>query len=484
MSVSVSATAARPPFDAITRDIARYASRYRVTRPLARETAHLCLLDALGCAFEARGSPDCMKLVGPVVPGTVVPNGARVPGTPYVLDPVEAAFGTAALIRWLDYNDAYYGETVIHPSDCLGALIAVADWVSRTRVSRHEPPLDMSDLLDATVRAYEIAGSLAVNNAFTTKMGIDHVILIKVACAAVAAALMGGSEAEVANAVSNAWLDGHPLATFRRGPEAGSRKSWAAADAAARGVWLALVALRGEMGYPAALSAKTWGFNDVLNRGAALATAGRLGSAVIEQVQFKLSYPAAFHAQTLAEAAIRLHPLVRGRIEQVAAVELHTHRYARTLLDRNGELRNVAERDHSLQYIAAVSLLTGNLTAADYEDPAASDPRIAPLRARMTLAEDPQYTRGFNDPARRANANAIRVRFRDGSATPRVEVEFPVGHPRRRAEAYPLLLQKFAAGVARVYAQPRARELVQLATDRGRLAAMPVHAFLDLLQGP
>ncbi len=480
--MSLSSAARRPPFDAVTRDIAAYVDGYRIDSTAARDAALHCLLDSLGCAFEARAVPECAAMLGPVAPGTIVPNGARVPATSHVLDPVKAAFDTVALVRWLDYNDAYYGETVIHPSDCIGALLAVSDWRSRTLLGQDRAPLAVADLLDATIKAYEIAGQLAVANAFTTGMGLDHVILVKVACAAVVTRMLGGTRAEIMNAVSNAWLDGQTLATFRRGAAAGARKSWAAADAAARGVWLALVATAGEMGYPAALSEKTWGFCAVHNRGRPLRVAWPYGTAVIENVQFKLAYPAAFHAQTAAEAAIALHPQVCKRLHEIRRVELWTHEYAKALLDRNGALRNVAERDHSLQYIAAVGLITGDLTPTDYTDVRAADPRIDRLRAAMTLAVDPRFTRGFRDPARRANANAIRVHFRDGTATPRMTVEFPVGHPRRRAEGIPLLMRKFESGLARVYAPAHARRIHALTSNRARLAATPVNELLDLLQ--
>lgn len=468
-------------FDKALRDIADYVHAYPIGGTRAWEAAHLCLIDSLGCAFEARAYAGCNNVIGPTVPGTVVPNGARVPATSWQLDPVEAAFSISTLIRWLDYNDAFYGETVIHPSDCIGALMAVADWRSRARASQGKAPLLMHDVLDAMIRAYEIMGCLALANGFTTRMGIDHVVLIKIGSAALATKLLGGTHKEILSAVSNAWIDGQPLALFRRGADAGARKSWAAGDAAARGVWLALMAMRGEMGYPSALSAKTWGFYDVMNHGEPFQFQRPYKNHVIENVQYKISYPAGIHAQSAAEAAIRLHTEVAHRIHEIKQVEIHTHRYALSILNRSGPLKHVAERDHSLQYITAIGLIFGRLEASDYEETVAADPRIDALRANIVLQEHAPYTRGFYDPTQRANANAIRVIFNDGSHSERVEVMYPVGHPRRRKEGIPLLKQKFETNVARVFADKRRREIITLCNDRARLAAMPVEAFLDLL---
>jgi 2-methylcitrate dehydratase len=443
--------------------------------------AHYCLIDSLGCAFEARAYPGCNNVIGPLVPGTIVPNGARVPATPWQLDPVEAAFSTSTLIRWLDYNDAFYGETVIHPSDCIGALLSVADWQSRLRVSQGKAPLRMRDVLDAMIRAYEIMGCLALANGFTTRMGIDHVVLIKVGAAALATKLLGGTRDEIMNAVSNAWIDGQPLALFRRGPDAGARKSWAAGDAAARGVQLALMAMRGEMGYPSALSAKTWGFYDVMNQGEPFRFQRSYASHVIENVQYKISYPAGIHAQSAAEAAIGLHANVVHRLDQIKTIEIWTHRYAHSILNRTGPLKHVAERDHCLQYIAAIGLIYGRLEATDYEDAVAADSRIDALRAKTVLLEHEPYTLGFYDAAQRANANAIRITFQDGSHSERVEVKFPVGHPRRRKEGIPLLKQKFETNVARVFADKRRREIIELCNDHERFAATAANDFFNLL---
>jgi 2-methylcitrate dehydratase len=474
-----------PAFDSALCDIADYVHGYRIsdTDLRAWTAAHYCLIDSLGCAFEARTYPGCNNLIGPLVPGTIVPHGARVPATPWQLDPVEAAFSTSTLIRWLDYNDAFYGETVIHPSDCLGALLAVADAQCRERTAKRKAPLLMHDVLDAMIRAYEVMGGLALANGFTTKMGIDHVVLIKIGAAALATKLLGGTPDDILNALSNAWIDGQPLALFRRGADAGARKSWAAGDAAARGVWLALMTIRGEMGYPAALTAKTWGFYDVMNRGKPFQFQRPYANHVIENVHYKISYPAGIHAQSAAEAAIRLHATVKLRLGDIKKIEIWTHRYALSILNRSGPLKHVAERDHCLQYIAAVGLIFGRLVATDYEDARAADPRIDALRALTVLHEHAPYTDAFYDPAQRANPNAIRVTFNDGSHSERVEVRFPVGHPRRRKEGIPLLKQKFTTNVGRVFAAKQGRKIIALCSDRERLAATPVDAFLDLVAG-
>ena len=470
----------RPAFDWALRDIAHYVHGARHHGASAWQAAHHCLIDSLGCAFEARGHAACNSVIAPLTPGAIVPHGARVPATPWQLDPVEAAFGTSTLIRWLDYNDAFYGETVIHPSDCIGALLAVSDWQSRMRVSQGKAPLRMRDVLDAMIRAYEIMGCLALANGFTTRMGIDHVVLIKIGAAALAAPLLGGSREETLNALSNAWLDGQPLALFRRG-EAGARKSWAAGDAAARGVWLALMAVRGEMGYPRALSATTWGFYDVMNQGEPFRFQRPYESHVIENVQYKISYPAGVHAQSAAEAAIQLHPAVAHRLDHIKTIEIRTHRYALSILNRTGPLKHVAERDHCLQYIAAICLIHGRLEAGDYEDAIAADPRIDALRARTVLQEHPPYTQAFYDTAKRANANAIRVTFKDGSHTAWAEIEYPVGHVKRRTEGTPLLMHKFETNVARVFPDKQRRVILVACNDHTRLAPMPVHEFMNLL---
>jgi 2-methylcitrate dehydratase len=470
----------RPAFDKVIADIADYVCNYKVKSALALETAHYCLIDSLGCGFEALSYPACTKLLGPLVPGTHIENGARVPGTSFVLDPVQAAFNMGALIRWLDYNDAFYGETVIHPSDTIGGILATADWLSRTRVAKRAKPLAVRDVLEATIKAYEIMGCLALENPFTNR-GLDHTILVKIAVTAVVTKMLGGTRDEIMNAVSNAWVDGHALAAFRRKPNTGSRKSWAAGDAASRSVRLGLMALKGEMGYPSALTAKTWGFYEVLFRGEPFKFQRPYGSYVMENVLFKIAYPTAFHGQSGVEAAIKLHPLVKDRLDDIKRVEVKCHNSTMVILDKSGPLANPADRDHCMQYMMAVGMIFGQLTAADYEDARAADPRIDRLRAKMELSESKEFERDYHDPKKRTNANSIQVWFKDGSKAPLSRVDYPLGHRKRRKDGIPMLMEKFERNVARVFAEKQRRAILAACGDPRRLAAMPVDQFVGLL---
>jgi 2-methylcitrate dehydratase len=474
------ATNLRTAPDQVLQQIADYVDRYEIDSTLAYETARLCLIDSLGCGFEALSYPACTKLLGPIVPGTIVPNGAKVPGTSHVLDPVSAAFNLGVLIRWLDYNDAFYGATVIHPSDNIGALLMLSDHLSRTRVSQRKMPLLMREVLEAIIKAYEIQGGLALENAYTA-IGLDHTITVKIATTPVAAKMLGCSRGEIINALSNAWVDGHALATFRRKPNTGSRKSWAAGDAASRGVWLALLAAKGEMGYPSALTAKTWGFYDVLFKGKPFAFQRPFGSYVIENVLFKIAYPTAFHGQSAVEAAIRLHPVVKDRLDDIERVDVRCHNSSMVILDKTGPLHNPADRDHCMQYMMAVGMIFGELTAADYEDDVAADPRIDALRAKMHLSEDARYEKDYHDPEKRSNANSIQVYFKDGTRAPLSEVEYPLGHRRRRAEGIPLLMKKLEKNIARVFASKQRARILEVCLDQQRLEGMPVNEFVDLL---
>ena len=468
----------RPPFDKVIVDLANYAHGYKPTGKLAFETARLTLIDSLACAFEALAYPDCTKLLGPVVPGTIVPNGARVPGTSYVLDPVTAAFNIATMNRWLDYNDAWFGRNGAHPSDNLGGILATADYLSRCRVAAGKPPLKMQDVLTAMIKAHEIQGITALENNFNG-LGIDHVVLVKVASTAVVTGLFGGTHEEILNAVSNAWIDGQAIRTYRHAPNTGSRKSWAAGDATSRAVRLAMMALKGEMGYPSALTARQWGFYDVLFKGKPFKYTRPFGSYVMENVLFKIAYPAGFHGQSMAECAIQLHALVKERLDEIAGVELWTHDKSFHLI-KSGPLHNPADRDHCIQYIAAIGLIFGRLTAADYEDAAAADPRIDRLRAKMNVTMDQRLTASLFDPKRRSNGAAIRITFKDGSKTARVEIEYPLGHPRRRRDGIPLLLEKFRTNLALRFAAKQQQAILALCADEKRLAAMPVNEFVDL----
>lgn len=473
-------SARRPPADALLTTIADYVCDYTVSSTEAIDTARHCLLDSLGCAFRALQFPQCTRLLGPVVPGATLVNGARVPGTDFELDPVQAAFNIGTLIRWLDYNDTWLAAEWGHPSDNLGAILAVTDYLSRQRSEQGQPPCTIGEVLRAMVKAYEIQGILALENSFN-QVGLDHVLLVRIASTAVAAQLFGASRTQVVNALSNAWLDGGALRAYRHAPNTGSRKSWAAGDATARAVRLALMALAGEMGYPSALTARQWGFQDVLFGGRPIVLSRPLGSYVMENILFKIAFPAEFHAQTAVEAALQLHEQVRGRLDEIAQVRLETQSAAVRIIDKTGPLANPADRDHCLQYMVAVPLIFGRLTARDYEDEVAADPRIDRLREKMVVNENPDYTRDYHDPDKRAIANAIEITFKDGQRTPRVEVYYPLGHRRRRSEGLEKLREKFVENLGALYDRPQAATILSLTADPVRFDALPVNRFLDVL---
>src|SRR5246127_4720577 len=431
----------RPKPDKVLVDIADYAASYKIASREAFETARHCLLDTLGCGLEALSYPACTKLLGPIVPGTIVPNGARVPGTQFQLDPVQAAFNIGAMIRWLDFNDTWLAAEWGHPSDNLGGILAVSDYLARKAVMEGKNPPTVRDALTGMIKAHEIQGVLALENSFN-RVGLDHVILVRVASTAVVTAMLGGTVDEVVNALSNAWIDGGALRTYRHAPNTGSRKSWAAGDATSRAVRHALMALAGEMGYPSALSAKTWGFYDVLFRGKPFSLPQPFGSYVMENVLFKISYPAEFHAQTAVEAAMTLHPKVRDRLADIERIVIETQEPGVRIIDKVGPLANPADRDHCIQYMVAVPLIFGRLTAADYEDAVAADPRIDALRERTVCVEEKKFSRDYLDPDKRSIANAITVELADGRKLKEVVVEYPIGHRRRRQEGIPLLVEK------------------------------------------
>jgi 2-methylcitrate dehydratase len=466
------------PFDPLRVQIADYVCDFKTPSDEALNTARYCLLDTLGCGLLALKYPACTKLLGPVVPGTIVPNGARVPGTNYVLDPVTAAFNIGTLVRWLDFNDTWLAAEWGHPSDNLGAILAVADFSTRN-AERGTRNYTVRNVLTAMIKAHEIQGILALENSFN-RVGLDHVLLVRIASTAVATHLLGGTREQIMNAVSNAWLDGGALRTYRHTPNTGSRKSWAAGDATARAVQHALMAIKGEMGYPTALSAKTWGFSDVLFRGQPIKLARPFGSYVMENVLFKISFPAEFHAQTAVEAAFKLHPQVRDRLDQIERVVITTQESAMRIIDKTGPLHNPADRDHCLQYMTAIGLIFGELTADHYEDAVATDPRIDALRAKMVVQEDPRYSREYLEPDKRSIANTVQVFFHDGSATEKVEVEYPLGHRRRRrAEAIPMLVKKFKANAGTCFAPERVGKILALFEDVKRLEQMAVDEFTD-----
>src|SRR5438105_3984135 len=470
----------RPKPDQVLVDIADYTVEYKIASKEAYETARHCLIDTLGCGLEALSYPACTKLLGPIVPGTVVPNGAKVPGTQFQLDPVQAAFNIGATIRWLDFNDTWLAAEWGHPSDNLGGILATADWLSRNAVAAGRSPLPMQAVLTAMIKAHEIQGVIALENSFN-RVGLDHVVLVKVATTAVVAGLLGLSHEEVVNALSLAWVDGQALRTYRHAPNTGSRKSWAAGDATSRGVRLALIARTGEMGYPSALTAKTWGFYDVLFKGQSFRFQRPYGSYVMENVLFKISYPAEFHAQTAVECAMKLHPLVKERLADIAKITIRTHESAIRIIDKQGPLSNPADRDHCIQYMVAVPLIYGRLLAGDYEDAIAADLRIDRLRAKMVCVEDKQFSRDYLDPDKRSIANGITIEFADGTRTPEVVVEYPIGHRRRRKEGMPLLIEKFKINLARRFAARQQQAILDVALDMKKLEALPVHEFVDMM---
>jgi len=469
----------RPKPDKVLADIADYVGKYTIKSTEAFNTARLCLMDTLGCGLEALEYPACTRLLGPIVPGTIVPNGAKVPGTRFQLDPVQAAFNIGAMIRWLDFNDTWLAAEWGHPSDNLGGILDTADWLSRTALAHGRKPLTMRDVLAAMIKAHEIQGVIALENSFN-RVGLDHVVLVKVASTAVVAHLLGLTRDQTINAVSQAWVDGQSLRTYRHTPNTGSRKSWAAGDATSRAVRLALIAQTGEMGYPSVLTAKTWGFYDVLFKGKPFRFQRRYGSYVMENVLFKISFPAEFHAQTAVEAAILLHPEVKDRLADIRKIEIVTHESAIRIIDKKGPLHNPADRDHCIQYMTAVGLIKGNLTAADYEDDVAHDPRIDALRARMVCVENKQYSRDYHEPKKRSITNQLQVIFKDGTRTRKVAVEYPLGHRRRRKEGIPVLEAKFRTNLARRFAEQQRKAIVELCQDQKRLEVTPVNEFVEL----
>ncbi|MFV8836270.1 bifunctional 2-methylcitrate dehydratase/aconitate hydratase [Aquisalimonas sp. APHAB1-3] len=472
-------SAKRPDPDPELVAMAEYVANASIDSDEAYDTARHMLMDSLACAMLALQYPACTKLLGPVVPEAQMANGVKVPGTAYQLDPVQGAFNIGAMIRWLDFNDTWLAAEWGHPSDNLGGVLAVADYISRRNIANGREPLTMRDVLTAAIKCHEIQGVIALENSFN-RVGLDHVMLCRIATAAVATKLLGGDKEDVVTALSHAWIDGSSLRTYRHAPNTGSRKSWAAGDASARGVRLALISRTGEMGYPSALSAKGWGFNDVLFKGNPLKFSQGYGSYVMENILFKISFPAEFHAQTAAEAAMTLHPEVADRIDEIDRVVIETQEAGVRIIDKTGPLDNPADRDHCIQYMTAVPLIFGRLTADDYEDHVAADPRIDALRDKMEVTENPQFSKDYLDPDKRSIGNAVQVFFKDGSSTERVAVEYPIGHRRRRDEGIPVLVEKFEAALATRFAPRQAERIRHACADQRRLEELPVNVFMDL----
>ncbi len=469
-------------FDKEIIDIVDYVENFEIKSDVAYETAWNCLLDTLGCGLEALEYDECKKLLGPIVPGTVVTNGVRVPGTNYELDPVQGAFNIGAMIRWLDFNDTWLAAEWGHPSDNLGGILATADWLSRAAVAAGRPPLKIHDVLTAMIKAHEIQGCIALENSFN-KVGLDHVVLVKVASTAVVAKMLGLTREQTLNAVSLAWVDGQALRTYRHFPNAGSRKSWAAGDATSRAVRLALIAQTGEMGYPSVLTAKVWGFYDSLFRGNPFKFQRPYGSYVMENILFKISFPAEFHSQTAVEAAMTIHGLMKAAgktAADIASVKIRTHEACIRIIDKKGPLGNPADRDHCIQYMVAVPLIFGRLTARDYEDDIASDPAIDALREKIVCVEDPAFTVDYHDPSKRSIANALTVEFKDGSKFDEVVVEYPIGHARRRTDGIPLLIEKFKINLARIFNADQQKKILEVSMDYKKLSEMAVNEYVDL----
>lgn len=469
----------RPDYDQVLTDIANYVLHYQINSNEAYQTARYCLMDTLGCGMLALRYPECTKLLGPIVPGTYVPHGVPVPGTAFVLDPIQAAFNIGAMIRWLDFNDTWLAAEWGHPSDNLGGILAVADYVSRQRLQAGLKPLNMRDVLTAMIKAHEIQGVMALENSFN-RVGLDHVILVKLATTAVVTQMLGGDLDAIQRALSLVFVDGQSLRTYRHAPNAGSRKSWAAGDATSRGVRLALTAMKGEMGYPSALTAKTWGFYDVSFKGQNFKLNRPFGSYVMEQVLFKISYPAEFHSQTAVECAVKLYPQVKDKWEQIDKIVLTTHESAIRIISKTGPLYNPADRDHCLQYMVAIPLLKGHLIAEDYEDDVAKDPRIDELRAKMVVEENKQFSEDYLDPEKRSIANAIQIFFKDGSSTEKVIIEYPIGHKRRRGEGIPVLEAKFANALNTRFARQQSKAILEACAKQTELENMTVPAFMAL----
>ncbi len=482
MTKEIFKDAKRPEFDTVIQAIADYVCDTEIKSHEALETAKYCLMDTLGCGLLALSYPACTKLLGPLVPGAELRDGSgvKVPGTSFQLDPVQGAFNIGAMIRWLDFNDTWLAAEWGHPSDNLGGILAAADYLSRKNLQAGKPPLLVRDVLHAMIKAHEIQGVLALENSFN-RVGLDHVMLVRIASTAVVTRLLGGTKQEVLSAVSHAWLDGSSLRTYRHAPNTGSRKSWAAGDATARAVRLALIALSGEMGYPSAITANTWGFQDVLFKGESLKLGQQYGSYVMENILFKLSFPAEFHAQTAVEASVALHPQIRSRLEDIEHIVIETQESGVRIIDKVGPLDNPADRDHCLQYMVAVALLKGDLTARDYEDDVASDPRIDGLRDKMAVKENPEFTRDYLDSEKRAIGNSVQVFFSDGTKTDKTVVDYPIGHRRRRDEGIPVLIAKFESNIASRLDEKKCRSLKALCADQSTLEQTHLNEFMDLL---
>ena len=470
----------RPEPDEILVKIADYVLGESINSKEALSTARYCLMDTLGCGLLALTFPDCRKLLGPHVNGTNVPGGVRIPGTKHVLDPVKGAWDIGAIIRWLDFNDTWLASEWGHPSDNLGGILAAADFISQENIKLEKEPLNIRDILISMIKAYEIQGVFALENSFN-RVGLDHVLLVKIASTAVISSLFGLSKEQTIDALSQAFVDGQSLRTYRHAPNAGPRKSWAAGDATSRALQLVLLTMRGQIGYPSAITAPKWGFQDVLFKGKNLSLPQEFGSYVMENILFKISFPAEFHAQTAVEAAVKLHPEIKDKLEDISKILITTHESAIRIISKEGQLNNPADRDHCIQYMTAIGLLKGNLVAEDYEDNVASDERIDYLRDKMVIEEDRRYTKEYLEADKRSIANALQIFFKDGSSSEKVEVEYPLGHRRRREEGIPKLIKKFKTNLQTQFSESRSNTILELCLDEGKLESTSVIDFMELM---
>ena len=466
--------------DQVLQDIADYVIDYKVESEEALNTARNCLIDTIGCGLMALKFPSCTRHLGPIVPGTTVENGARVFGRSYELDPVKAAWDIGAIVRWLDFNDTWLAEEWGHPSDNLGAIMALSDYISRVNIANHKSPLNIQDVLEYMVKAHEIQGILALENSFN-KVGLDHVLLVRVASTAVATHMLGGNRDQIIDALSQAWVDGSSLRTYRHAPNAGSRKSWAAGDATSRAVRLSMMTMNGEMGLPSVLSAPDWGFYDVSFKGREFSFSRQYGSYVMENILFKISFPAEFHAQTAVECAVLLYPEIKDKLYNIEKIEVTTHESALRIIDKTGTLDNPADRDHCMQYMLAVALIKGDLVADFYEDSFHQDnPLIDELRDKMFLIEDKRYSKDYLAEDKRSIANAVQIFFNDGTKTQKVEVEYPIGHRQRRQEGIPLLEMKFLNSLKNTYSPDQTNKIYSLCINNETIKNTAVNEFMDL----
>ncbi|MBT5978565.1 MAG: bifunctional 2-methylcitrate dehydratase/aconitate hydratase [Gammaproteobacteria bacterium] len=466
--------------DQALQDIADYVIDFKVESEEALNTARNCLIDTIGCGLLALKYPNCTRHLGPLVPGTTVENGARVFGKSFELDPVKAAWDIGALVRWLDFNDTWLAEEWGHPSDNLGAIMALSDYISRVNIANHKSPLSIRDVLEYMIKAHEIQGILALENSFN-KVGLDHVLLVRVASTAVATHMLGGTREQIIDALSQAWADGSSLRAYRHAPNAGSRKSWAAGDATSRAVRLAMITMAGEMGMPSVLSTPEWGFYDVSFKGREFSFSKSYGSYVMENILFKISFPAEFHAQTAVECAVLLYPEIKEKLNEIERIEVTTHESALRIIDKTGALDNPADRDHCMQYMLAVAMIKGDLVAEFYEDSFhQQNSLIDKLRNKMILKEDKRYSKDYLADDKRSIANALQIFFKDGGQTDKVEVEYPIGHRNRRQEGIPLLERKFFNSLKSIYSKEHSDRIYSLCLDKEKTEQTPVNEFMDM----